>query len=136
MSAERPREGFDLSPRTGPYLDLIGPVFTRTVGGSTVVGLRVDDKHLNARGRVHGAVLCGLADIALGRNVAAAAGSAELPVTVSLQVQFVTAAEAGDWLESSAVVRRVGRRVAFVDGAVHAGDRLVATATAVFAMTG
>ncbi len=55
-------------------------------------------------------------------------------MTASLQVQFVGAAGLGDWLEATAVVRRVGRRMAFVDGTVHAGGRLVATATAVFAM--
>jgi uncharacterized protein (TIGR00369 family) len=127
--------GFEPSQRTGPFLDHVGPLFTRSDGEGIVIGLRVADSHLNARGRVHGAVICGLADVALGRNVAARSGLDASPVTASLQVQFVGGASLDDWLEATAVVRRVGRRVAFADGAVHAGDRLIATASAVFAMT-
>lgn len=127
-------DGFVPSPRTGPFLDLLGPVYVREDAEGLAVGLRVEDKHLNARGRVHGAVVCALADVALGRNLAIAVGEDVLPVTASLQVQFLGSAGRGDWVEATAVVNRAGRRMGFVDGTVRAGAQLVATATAVFAM--
>lgn len=127
-------DGFVVSPRTGPFLDLLGPVYVRDTAGGLVVGLRVEDKHLNARGRVHGAVVCALADVALGRNLTLAAGDDVSPVTASLQVHFLGSATGGDWVEATAVVNRAGRRMGFVDGSVRAAGQLIATATALFAM--
>jgi acyl-coenzyme A thioesterase PaaI-like protein len=39
-------------------------------------------------------------------------------LTVSLKVDYLTAAHDGDWLEADATVTRVGRRRAFADGRV------------------
>jgi len=52
--------------RTSPVLDLIGPLYCRGEGADLVIGLRVEAKHCNARGTVHGGILATLADVALG----------------------------------------------------------------------
>lgn len=126
--------GFERSGRTGPFVELIGPLYTRTDEQGVTLGLRAEDEHVNARGRVHGAVLCGLLDIGLGRNVAAVAGAATQPVTVSLNVQMLGSAGPGEWLEVTASVPRVGRRIAFGQGTIVSAGRPVATATAVYAL--
>jgi acyl-coenzyme A thioesterase 13 len=59
-------EGFAPLFRTSPFLDMLGPFFYRTVEGGLVTGLRVDEKHANARGAAHGGFPLTLADIALG----------------------------------------------------------------------
>jgi glutathione S-transferase len=59
-------EGFAPLFRTSPFLDMLGPFFYRTVEGGFVIGLRVEEKHGNARGAAHGSFLLTLADIALG----------------------------------------------------------------------
>lgn len=124
--------GFELSPRTGPFVDLIGPLYQRRDERGIVLGLFASEKHCNARQRVHGAVLCAILDLALGRNAARAADASTQPVTAALNVQFLAPAAQDDWLEATAQVLRSGRRLAFVEGAVHAGDRRVASASAVF----
>jgi uncharacterized protein (TIGR00369 family) len=125
--------GFEPSRRTSPFLDLIGPVYTRAGEGAVLLGLRARTEHLNTRGFVHGAILAALLDVVCGRNCAVRAGLPGL-VTVSLTVDFVAAARDGDWLEASATVTRVGRRLAFAHGRVEAQGKPVATANGVFAV--
>ena len=72
-------------------------------------------------------------DVVCGRNCAALTEHHSL-VTVSLTVDYVAAARGGDWLEASAAVTRVGRRLAFADGRVDAEGKPAAKASAVFAV--
>jgi acyl-coenzyme A thioesterase 13 len=129
MSADVPA-GFEPSGRTGPFLDLIGPVYTRTGERGILLGLRARSEHCNARGFVHGAVLAALLDVVCGRNCRAYPSL----LTVSLTVDYVASAQDGDWLEASATVTRAGRRLAFADGRVEVAGKPVAKASAVFAV--
>src|SRR6266566_1611849 len=114
--------GFEPSRRTSPFLNGIGPVYSRTGEGGGLLGLRARAEHLNTRGFVHGAVLAALLDVVCGRNCGALTEHPSL-VTVSLTVDYVAAARDGEWLEASATVTRVGRRLAFADGRVDAGGK-------------
>jgi acyl-coenzyme A thioesterase 13 len=125
--------GFEPSRRTSPFLDMIGPVYTSTGERGILLGLRARTEHLNTRGFVHGAILAALLDVVCGRNCGALTEHPSL-VTVSLTVDYVAAAREGDWLEASATVTRVGRRLAFADGRVDADGKPVAKASAVFAV--
>ena len=125
--------GFEQARRASPFLDMIGPVYTMTRERGILLGLRARTEHLNTRGFVHGAILAALLDVVCGRNCGALTEHPGL-VTVSLTVDYVAAARDGDWLEASATVTRVGRRLAFADGRVDAGGRPVAKASAVFAV--
>ena len=49
--------GFGPLFRSSPFLETIGPLFSRGNGGDMVIGLRAARKHCNARGLVHGGVL-------------------------------------------------------------------------------
>jgi len=125
--------GFEQARRASPFLDMIGPVYTMTGERGILLGLRARTEHLNTRGVVHGSVLAALLDVVCGRNCGALTEHPSL-VTVSLTVDYVAAARDGDWLEASATVTRVGRRLAFADGRVDAGGKPVAKASAVFAV--
>jgi acyl-coenzyme A thioesterase 13 len=127
-------EGFAVSPRTSPFLDLIGPVFVALRDDAVVVGLRVESHHLNNRGAVHGAVLSALADITMGRNIAARTSPPSSVVTVTLTVDFIAGASLGQWLEATASVQRVGRRLAFAQGRITADEKLIAQTSATFAV--
>jgi uncharacterized protein (TIGR00369 family) len=132
MSADVPA-GFEPSERTGPFFDLIGPVYTKTGERGILLGLRARAGHCNARGFVHGAVLAALLDVVCGRNCSARAPSNPNLLTVSLTIDYVAAARDGDWLEATATVTRAGRRLAFADGRVEVAGKPVAKASAVFA---
>ena len=133
MSAGVP-PGFLPSARTGPFFDMIGPVYTRTGEGGILLGLRARTEHCNPRGFVHAAVLAALLDVVCGRNCAALAPPGTNLLTVNLNVDCLAPARDGDWLEASTTVTRVGRRLAFADGRVDAAGKPVAKASAVFAV--
>jgi acyl-coenzyme A thioesterase 13 len=126
--------GFSPSQRSSPFLDLIGPVFVADRDDGVVVGMRVQSHHLNNRGAVHGAVASALADITMGRNVAARTSPPTSVVTVTLTVDFIAGAALGQWLEATASVQRVGRRLAFAQGRITADGKLIAQTSATFAV--
>jgi uncharacterized protein (TIGR00369 family) len=129
-------DGFVVSARTSPFIELIGPLYTCDDERGIVIGLEVRRDHLNTRGRLHGAIVAALADIVLGRNAAAATDPPTPLVTSSLTIDFIAAADEGDWIEATAEAIRVGRRLGFARALLRRGDRIVAQASGVFAVAG
>ena len=101
-----------------------------------VVRCHTEPHHANVGGGIHGGLLAAMLDSAMGGAVIREAGRPA--VTSSLTVNYLEAGSIGDDLEARAVVRRVGRPLAYVDGTcTRASDSLVlATATGVFALVG
>jgi uncharacterized protein (TIGR00369 family) len=125
--------GFVPYARPSGYLDLVGPVYQAT-HDPAVVGLRVAERLTNSRGGLHAGVLVAVADTVMG-HTAERAGGARL-VTVSMTTEFPGSARLGDWITGRATVRRVGRRLAFAGCEFRVDDRLVLTASGVFAVAG
>ena len=125
--------GFEPDPRSSPLLELLGPVHQRTDGpGKLTLGVRIDERHLNARGTAHGAVLTAMGDVALGRS---AALLNDLPmglVTVTLTTHFLRPVPAGSWLEVTATLMRPARSVVFAQGEGSIDGVAVAIFDAVF----
>src|SRR5262245_56451884 len=105
--------GFRPLFRTSPVLDLIGPLYCRGEGADLVIGLRIEGKHCNARGTIHGGILATLADVALGYTMAFASNPPVSLVTANLTLDFAGTATIGDWLETSVEVLKRGSRLAF-----------------------
>ena len=129
-------EGFAPLFRTSPVLDLIGPIYCRGAGRDLALGLRVEHKHCNARGTIHGGILAAVADVALGYTLAFATDPPTALVTANLTLDFAGTAKVGDWLETSVDVQKQGSRLAFANCfIVVAGERIV-RASAVFLVSG
>jgi acyl-coenzyme A thioesterase PaaI-like protein len=77
---------------------------------------------------VHFAVLATVAEVSAAQSVAAGV----VPVSVSLQL--MSRAEPGRLVGRGRLLKR-GRRMAFAEGEVWQGDRLVAKANVTFALT-
>lgn len=126
--------GFRPIPRLSPFNALVGPLYARRPRGKPlVVGLRIDEKHLNSRGICHGGVLATLADLSLGYAMHAQAGGKGGFVTAHLDVDYVGAARAGDWIESRVDIQRIGTRLAFASCYLVALERRIVRASAIFA---
>ncbi len=122
--------------RTSPVLDLIGPLYCRGEGKNLVIGLRVDAKHCNARGTIHGGILATLADVALGYTMAFASTPPPGLVTASMTLDFAGTAKIGDWLKTAVEVLKQGSRLAFANCYISAGPQRIVRASAVFLVTG
>jgi uncharacterized protein (TIGR00369 family) len=125
-------DGFAPYEPQGPFLEHVGPVLVRDDGGEPVFGLRVEDRHTNHRGTIQGGLLSTFADFALGRAIEADAGDGKDRATVSLTVDFLKPAKAGDWIESRTRVERVGGTLAFADCSLTVSDREIVRARAVW----
>jgi acyl-coenzyme A thioesterase 13 len=130
----RPPPGFERHDRTSPFLDLIGPLWSRRTGAGLELALAIDERHVNGRGFAHGGVLAALADVALGY----AASSAEEPpvrlITASLTIDYVGTVRSGQTVIATVDVQRVGRRLAFANCYLHCGEQRVVRASAVFSV--
>jgi len=127
-------EGFEPLFRTSPFLDLLGPLYSKRTNEGLVIGLRIEAKHCNARHFVHGGVLSSLADISLGYNLAFS-GSDPLPiVTTSLTIDFSGSAKLGEWIETKTEIQKMGRSLAFANCYFFANTNCIARASGVFSV--
>ncbi len=134
MGKDSVPEGFRPIQRGGPFLTALGPLYVNTSGETPVIGLRVEEKHLNTRGIAHGGMLVTLADSALGIALAMSRTPPGPMVTVNLSTDFADAARADDWIEAHVDIQKVGARLAFANCYLVVGTRRILRASGVFAL--
>jgi acyl-coenzyme A thioesterase 13 len=127
-------EGFTPIKRLAAFMDMLGPIYVKSVGRSRIVALRIAEKHLNNAGIAHGGMLVTLADSALGINISYHEDPPRRMVTVNLSTDFLQPARLGDWLEAHVTVQRVGMHLAFASCDLKCGQKQVLRASGVFAI--
>ena len=134
---EQPRQtapdGFAPLFRTSPFLEATGPFYYRRDGERLIVGLRILEKHANARGFAHGGLLMTLADIALGYSLAYREDPPASFLTANLSADFAGSAKLGDWVEAHVDVQKSGSRLAFANAYLTVEGERILRASAVFA---
>ena len=129
-------DGFAPLFRTSPFLDALGPFYHRRDGRALVLGVRIAQKHCNARGTAHGGLLMTLADIALGYSLAYSEDPPAALTTANLSADFAGSAKLGDWLEARTDIQKLGGRLAFANAYLSVGDERIVRASAVFVRGG
>jgi len=124
-------DGFGPLDGAGPFVDLVGPL---QVGPDGVLGVQLEDRHLNRAGTAMGGFLATVVDVALGRAIREESEEEAAVATVSLTTDYLRAAPAGAWLEAHTQVERLGGRLAFADCSLRADGDEVVRARAVFAV--
>ncbi len=126
--------GYRALERSGPYLELIGPLYFKVDNAKLLVAMRIESRHLNVRGIAHGGLMVTLADSALG-IVLSNSRKPRIPmVTVSLTTDFAGSAREGDWVEAKVEIQKVGSRLAFANCYLSVGDTRILRASGVFAV--
>jgi acyl-coenzyme A thioesterase 13 len=137
MSNPNPPPGFEPLFRTSPFLEMVGPLFyRRDPERGLVIGLRIAEKHANARGVAHGGLLVTLADIALGYQTAFGQDPPAGLTTANLTADFAGAAKIGDWVEAHVDVQKLGTRLAFANAFLVVDGERIVRASAVFTRAG
>lgn len=126
--------GFGPILRSSPVLEALGSFYSRGAGGALEIGLLATDRHANSRGTVHGGVLATLADIGMGYLLSFGADPPVRLLTVSLSIDYLGAARVGDWIEVRVDRKQIGRKVAFANCYLMAGETAVARANTVFSV--
>lgn len=125
-------EGFAPIFRSSPFLETIGPLYSKGTGAQLVIRWRVEPKHTNARGSLHGGVLASVADVALGYSLATSGETRTSMVTASLSIDFAGSAAIGDWVETTVDIQKRGSRLAFANAYFAARNERIARASGVF----
>lgn len=118
--------------RSSPFLELLGPFYYRQDAAGFTIGIRVQEKHTNARGLAHGGLLMTLADVALGYSSAFSKDPPLKLVTTTLTTDFAGSAQIGDWLEAVVDIQKTGSRLVFANSYISVGNERVVRASASF----
>jgi uncharacterized protein (TIGR00369 family) len=127
-----PPAGFVQATMRGPYTTHNGPVYRFDDGDVWRRGFRVLQRHCNSYGLVHGGWYMSFVDGVLAEAVHRGSGAPSL--TVRMTSDFLASARIGDWVEGTGRTTRVTRTLAFAEAELYCGDRLLFTASAVFAL--
>jgi uncharacterized protein (TIGR00369 family) len=104
--------------------------------GSVTVAMRVEERHVNLQGLVHGRMLAILADTACGLAIRSAMEPGRLHVTADLDIHFLAPAKPGRVVGRGKAIK-VGRSLAFAEASIEDGEgRLLAKAQSRFSVRG
>jgi acyl-coenzyme A thioesterase PaaI-like protein len=128
--------GFAAHDRKSPLTDPWEPLFSRRTCDRVILGLWAGAAHTNSRGFVHGGLISALADNAMGLSCTRALGHKGGLVTVNLTLDFLGAAQLGQWLEFDTLFVKPGTTLCFAQAFVTADGQPCARANAVFRVVG
>ena len=129
-TAKMRASGWTVVEATG-FLQLVGPLWHRTVDGDQEYALITEDKHHNRRGLVQGGVLMTFADRSCGMTARHVSGKPML-ATVQMDTHFVEAGKIGEILISKPHVVRSTRSLIFITTEITVDKRCIAMASGVF----
>ena len=132
MTATNIPEGFERHFRQSPLTDPWEPLYSKRTERAVIIGLRLARPHTNARGLIHGGLIAALADNAMGYSCAHVMGGASSLVTIGLAVDFIGAAEVGQWLAVESDVIKTGSTICFAQSFIKADDVVIARANGTF----
>lgn len=109
-----------------------GFVLTEASPGHVLMHMKVDERHKQVHGVVHGGILAALADTAGGLATYMACPRGTRVATIEMKINYLEAVEGGTVAAEAEVVRR-GRHIAVVDCDLREDDgRLVGKALMTF----
>ncbi|WP_085726537.1 PaaI family thioesterase [Pseudomonas sp. R37(2017)] len=97
-----------------------------------VLGARILPQHLNPLGIAHGGMLATLADTSFGTVIRLMSESQLPPATINLNLDYISPAHEGSWIEAHVQIHKLGRRLSNASCSLMDGERLVARGTATF----
>jgi uncharacterized protein (TIGR00369 family) len=104
--------------------------------GEVTVAMRVEDRHVNLQGLVHGGMLAILADTVCGLSIRSAMEPGRLHVTADLDIHFLAPAKSGTLVGRGKAIK-VGRSLAFAEASIEDVEgRLLAKAQSRFSVRG
>ena len=129
-----PPPGFAPLDEPGEFLQISGPLQLLHQGDVVKLGFRVERRHTNAMGILHGGMMATFCDMLLPMSIQrkhAAAHRRFLP-TISLQVDYLAPVLEGAWVEGEAQILRATHSMVFAQGVVQADGAPAARVSGIF----
>ncbi|TCW84081.1 PaaI family thioesterase [Burkholderia sp. SRS-46] len=131
-AGDAPPDGFEALAAHGGFIARVGTLYWHPQ--RRIVGIRIGEHHLNHLGMPHGGMLATLADTAIGLVINRFSGARQQSVTVHLGLDYLSAAQAGDWVEAHVDIDKRGARLHFASCRLTSGERCLLKASATFAV--
>jgi uncharacterized protein (TIGR00369 family) len=128
-------DGYTETRLLDPFEIYVGPVFEMGEKGAKRYALRVDQRHINGRGVVHGGMLLTFADAALGQAAWDATDRAP-SVTLNMQAHFLRGAREGDLIEVNPRLMRATRALLFIRGDFTVQGETIMTVASLWKLLG
>lgn len=126
--------GFHAFEAGGSFMQVNGPLYLLHQGDMVKFGFRVEQRHSNPMGNLHGGMMATFCDMLLPLSVHRKnreIGMRFLP-TISLQIDYLAPSPLGCWVEGEAELLRATRSLVFAQGLVRADGVPCARASGVF----
>jgi len=134
MSAEVPA-GFKPAASSETFESFVGPLYEKWDDAGYTCGFHAARHHENRRSVVHGGMLFTLADHTLGNMVWERAAGTPC-ATITLNVDYLSGARSGDWIECTGAITRETRSLIFIKGQLTIEGQTVMTASGVWKKLG
>lgn len=132
-----PPPGFEPCSKLIGFSTVSGPYFEKRLEeGGVLRGFRVEERHLNPEGVVHGGVMASFADFMLYRAIGDELTHDVLFATISLTTHFLAAGKLGGWIEGRGRIVRRTKSVVFAEGMISDESRPLMTAMGVWKILG
>lgn len=123
--ADKIPPGFRRARIGGDFLAHNGPLYGKLDGERVLVGFVVEQRHTNPLGICHGGMLATFADMLVPcANMYNLARERRFLPTISLQIDYLSPARLGAWVQGEAQVLRTTRNLLFGQGLVTADGEL------------
>ena len=135
VGAQR-RVGANSPPAPSKAWQWLGLTLVESGEGYATVEMTATEDMANHSGFVHGGMISTLADSAMGRSLRTIEPGVARAMSFDLKLSFINAAKIGETLRATGRVVHSGRRTMVAECRVEGrGGRLIATASATFAVT-
>ncbi len=124
--------GFEPIQFKSPFIDVNGPIYARIDEPVLHLALRVEQRHCNLTGSLHGGMLATLADFAMGRALGKLRGGTQPLVTLNLNLDYIGMTSIGAWVEMLVRIKKEKGSVVFATCEIRDGEKLVLVASGVF----
>lgn len=141
LPSPRPAEkldGFAEMELRDPFEAYVGPFYTETADNDGLErreAFRVDDRHVDAGGKLHPGMLMTFADAIVGGTAWNATGRRPC-VTLSMQTSYTGTAKVGDLVTARTQLTRKTRAIVFCAADFFVGDELICQATSLWKVLG
>ena len=116
------------------FISLVGAHDPEAADGKATLSVKVDERHLNPAGTVHGGMLATLVDTTMGAAIRSAIDD-EVPATSQLSITYLRPGKPGR-LEVTATVRKRGQNLTVCEADVEQDGKSLVHALATFALVG
>jgi uncharacterized protein (TIGR00369 family) len=130
-----PLPGFVPTHLVDPFENYVGPVFEHGAPGAKTYAMRLDARHMNRRGILHGGMFMTFADLTLGQAVWDLTNKAPV-VTLNMQTHFLKPAVEGNILQVTPELVRRTRALVFMRGDFKVEDETIFTVQSVWKLLG